>query len=73
VVLGPRRQREGEAQGARGLRRGGDPLDGVRPLVETSLGVVVLDRAADGPCGGDPRDCERSALRIGAVAVLQVD
>ena len=42
-------------------------------LVDVAVGVVVLDRASDRTGLGDARDRERSTLRIGAVAVLEVD
>src|SRR5205823_2874726 len=58
---------------ARRLDRGLDPLDRVAELVEAALAVVVLDRAADGAGLGGARDGEGGGLRLGAVAVLEVD
>jgi hypothetical protein len=43
----------------------------VRALVQAA-GLPVLDRAADRPGLGRPRDRQRRGLRLGAVAVLEV-
>src|SRR5439155_10607983 len=71
VVLRPRGEHERKRESPGRLDRGGDPLDRVVEVVETGVLVVVLDRAADGAGLGDPRDRQRGALRLRAVAVLE--
>jgi hypothetical protein len=72
VVLGSRCQRERKAKPARRLCRRRDPLDRVVQLIDLTGWVVVLDRGADRAHLGDARDRVRRALRIRAVAVLEV-
>src|SRR6266516_4508738 len=73
VVFGPGRQHERKPEPAHPLRGGRDPLGGVAQLVDPAGWIVVLDRSADCPGRGDPRDREGGAVRVLAVAVLEVD
>src|SRR5919198_3573397 len=71
-VLRPRGEHEGEAEGLCPLRGRFDALDGVRELVDPPLGIVVLDRAADGPGLRGAANRARRRLGLGSVAVLEV-
>ena len=73
MVLGPGREREGKVEAARRLTRGGNSLGGALYPIDAVLGVVVLDRAADGARLGDPADRSGGILGTRPEAVLQVD
>src|SRR5438309_7753063 len=73
VVLGARRQGERKFEPTCRLGGRGDPLGGVMQVVEATGGIIVLDRSTDGTNIGNAPDRDRRTLRIGAVAVLQVN